>query len=203
MAFIPWPNGVQLCFDFTTGAQNWQFCLALRKSSGAPTPTDLSDLSATGEAWFTSHLDALMGTDVTLRQVRATDMTSQGAPQDIETSGLAGTAGNTSMTNNVARVVSHRTAKRGRSYRGRSYLSGVPKGLDTSATSFTTGHATDLVNAFTSLQSTLDTIGFDIVVASTQHNGAVTNPAELNEVIAFVVDTNFDSQRNRLAGRGT
>lgn len=203
MAFIPIPNSASLCFDFTTAGQDWQFCLTVRKSSGSITPTDLATITATGDAWWLATLDALIDASTTLRQVRATDEQSQGAPQDINPVGTAGTAAGDGLPNNAVMCVSARTAKRGRSYRGRKYLTGLLLQDTTDQVTWGSGAITAYPAAFATLQASLDTAGFDCVVASKQHNGVVTNPAETNEIIAWVTDDSIDSQRRRLKGRGT
>jgi len=193
---------VQLCFDFASSSQLWQFCLALRKSAGAPTTTDLAAITSAAHTWWTSVLKADLTTATTLRQIRATDLTSQGAPQDIETINETGTSTSAEIGLNSALVVSERTEKRGRSYRGRVYLSGLNVDALVSAVDVAGGTASAYAAAFAGLQGSLDTLGFDTVVASKQHNGVETNPAEVNEVVAWIVDTHVDSQRRRLAGRG-
>lgn len=203
MAFIPVPNGVQLCFDFTSSGQNWQFCLMLRKSAGAPTTTDLSDIADAAESWWTNHLKPDLTSATVCRQIRATDMTAQGAPQHINTVNDAGASASDEIGLNSALVVSGRTEKRGRSYRGRAYISGMNIDGMTNAVDVASGTASAFASIFGTLQTELDAIGFDTVIASRQHNGVVTNPAETNEVTAWIVDTHLDSQRRRLAGRGT
>lgn len=203
MAFIPWPNGVQLCFDFVTASQNWQFCLALRKSAGTPTPTDLATIANHAENWWSTNLRGQLTNETTLRQTRATDMTAEGGAVNTFVSSTPGNGAGVMVPIGSAVVVSLRTARRGRSYRGRCYVSGLRAALQNGPTDITAAESIALVGSFAALQTTLDTDGFDVVVASKQHNGAVTNPASLNEVTAFVVDTHFDSQRRRLAGRGT
>lgn len=203
MAFIPIPNSATLCFDFTSAGQNWQFCLVVRKSAGSISTTDLDILTAAGHVWWTSDLRAEITTTTTLRQVRATDQSVQGGAQDIETINEAGTGGAGITPLNAPIVVSLRTQKRGRSYRGRIYLSGIPQDALASPVDYTTTRAASVNAAFVALQADLDAAGFDLVVASKQHNGVVTNPAETNEVIAILTDVHVDSQRRRLFGRGT
>lgn len=203
MAFIPLPNGMSLCFDFTTAGQNWQFCFNIRKSAGAPTDTDLNNLADAGADWWDNHFKAQMTDETTLRQVRATDMTLQGGPQAIVTANSAGTSTGGLIGLNSPLVVSQRTAKRGRSYRGRAYISGIQAASLVDAVTVGAATVTAWGTAFGALMTELDALGFDMVVASRSHNGTPTNPAELNEVIAFVIDQKLDSQRRRLAGRGT
>jgi len=201
--FIPIPNSATLCFDFTTAGQNWQFCLTVRKSSGGITPTDLATLTTEGEAWWNATLDSNLNNNTQLRQVRATDQQTEGGPVDIEIVGTNGTGGGTLMSLGSPLVISLRTAKRGRSYRGRVYLSGIPQVNLVSEVDFGATPVGVYTAAFATLQASLDTAGFDVVVASKQHNLVETNPAETNEVIAIVADTHVDSMRKRLSGRGT
>jgi len=203
VAFIPWPNGVQLCFDFTTASQQWQFCLALRKSAGAPTDVDLGLVAAEAVDWWTDHFKSGVCSGTVLRQIRVTDMTAEGAPQHIATVNENGTDATAPIILGTAAVVSQRTEKRGRSFRGRAYLGGLPADSGSTAVDMTTVYAAGQAAAFGLLQTALDAIGFDMVVASTRHNGSTRATAELNETIAFIVDTHYDSQRRRLAGRGT
>lgn len=203
MAFIPIPNSASLCFNFVTAGQNWQFCLTIRKSTGAPTTGDLATLVTQGHSWYAATLKSLIYSSTSLKSIIATDQTVQGGPQAITTYNEAGTASGGLIPVGTPLVVSLRTALRGRSYRGRVYVSGLSSTFLTDAANISSGYAASFGSAFLTLLSSLATAGFDIVVASKQHNGAVTSPAATNPVIAFVVDTFLDSQRRRLAGRGT
>ena len=203
LSFIPMPNGISLCFDFTTAGQNWQFCLNLRKSAGAPTDSDLANVCSTADGWWDGTFNDLVTDSTTLRQIRATDMTAQGAPQHVLSVIDAGTDTNVPLPLGTAYVVSLRTAKRGRSYRGRIYVGGQSGATQTDEVTMTSSRASELAAAFLGLATSLDSGGFDVVVPSRMHNGVITNPAELNEVTAYVVDQKMDSQRRRLAGRGT
>jgi len=203
MPFIPVPNGIQLCFLFTTAGQNWQFCITLRKSAGSVEDTDLQQATADGQAWWLSFLKGALSSVAHLNEITATDLTSEGAPQYRALVGENGNNAGSYTPTNVAVVMSHRTAKRGRSYRGRSFIGGLPITQVDTPTTLAASTATAFANGFASLRGTLDTHGLDHVVASRQHNGVTTSPAETNEVITTVVDTLLDSQRRRLAGRGS
>lgn len=203
MPFIPVPAGIQLCFNFTTASQHWQFCLTLRKSTGTVEDTDLQQATADGQSWWTSFLKGALASANTLAEIVATNLTSQGAPQFRVNVNEAGTNAGGFTPTSVAVVASHRTAKRGRSYRGRSFVGGIPVTQIDTPTTLAGSTATAFANGFASLRSTLDGHGLDQVVATKQHNNAVVSPAETNEVISTVVDTLLDSQRRRLSGRGT
>lgn len=204
MAFISTPNSIQLCFDFVTASQLWQFCLVFKKIAGILAPADLTTMSGIGSAWWTSDLAAVMTTDNVLRQVRATDVSIEGGGVSTATVGTAGAIAPPMLPLGTPIVVSLRTLKRGRSYRGRVYLSGVAEANRSSPTDLTAGFAGITLPArFAALQANAFAAGFDMSVASKQHNGLPTIPAEVNKVVAFVIDTHLDSQRRRLAGRGT
>lgn len=204
MAFIPIPNGIALTFYFTSASQNWQFSLTLRKSAGEVEITDLQQATADGSAWWTSFLKPQLATSTSLTSIVASDQSVEGGNQYQATVNEAATGSGSAVPLNACVVISGRTAKRGRSYRGRSYLSGLRDAiLGVSMNAISSAFASTLAGGFASLASTLDGHGLDHVIASKQHNGAPVNPAETNEVTAYVVDTNIDSQRRRLTGRGT
>jgi hypothetical protein len=203
MPFIPIPNIAQVCWQLTLAGQAIQFCLSFRKDSPPITLSDLTSLATQSESWWGATLRLRLSTGVVCAQVVATDQTTQGAPQATVTSGAAGTVGSASLPSNVAAVVSLRTAIRGRSYRGRAYIPGIPLSAQSSATDMTGGFATNLITDFSTLLTNLASLGWHMCVPSRQHNGVVLVTGNSKDVTAFVVDAHFDSQRRRLFGRGT
>lgn len=204
MSFIPIPRGVTLCFIFGEGGQAFQFCLTLQKITGTPTPTDRDNINNDAANWWTASLKPLTNSATALNEIVTTDQTSEGGPQTIlNVGGSVGTASGSAVPQGTALVVSHRTALRGRSYRGRSYVGGLSTTHVASPTDVNSTYATNLGVAFTALAAALAIRGFNHVVASKQHNGIATNPATVNPVTAYIIDTHFDSQRRRLFGRGS
>lgn len=205
MAFIPVPRGASLCFFFGTAGSNWQFCLTLQKAAGDVSESDLEDLTDIGKTWWeaTSGPYTMQGPDSSMSKVVATDISEEGGVQHIRTSTKVGGGGTDTLPNNAAVVVSLRTPFRGRSYRGRAYMGGLANTTLETATTISSAFATQLLGYFDDLMTTIHAYGYDVAVASKQHNGAVTNPAVVNLVTDLVVDTLFDSQRRRLYGRGT
>lgn len=201
MAFIPVPNAVQLCFDFLTAGQKWQFCVVVRKPTGSINQTDRDNIAVIAEDLWDGIKDKLSD-DVTLVQNRITDITQQGGTESLYAVGTTGGVSNQAGALNAPVVVSHRTPKRGRSYRGRSYISGLPETLMGTVT-FDSGVASDWLTAWSTFRDDLITGGFRHCIATKQHNGAVVTPAEVNDVTSYIIDLNLDSQRRRLAGRGT
>jgi len=164
---------------------------------------DLEDTAGFGGGWWTNDLKEHIPPETVLRQTRATDMTVEGGPVFVHTVGTAGTMDGEAAPNNVATVLSLRTDKRGRSYRGRIYLGGIDIGSMVSTVDFSVGYMANLLADLATLWTGLDAVGYDMVVVSKQHNGVPTNPADMNVVTTITTDVHADSQRRRLAGRGS
>lgn len=204
MPFIPIPRGISICFPVTIASQKLEFCITVQKASGVVVPsTDFDTIEAAIEAAWGSTLKPLQSTQATMTGPILTDQSAEGGAQQIYPFSQTGTASGAAVPNNAALVVSHRTAKRGRSYRGRSYFTGIPVSAQNTPVAVTSTYASDLADAFITLVDAIGAVGFPQIVASKQHNGAVTSPAATNLVTATIVDTNFDSQRRRLFGRGS
>lgn len=104
--------------------------------------------------------------------------------------------------NNAAFVVTHRTASRGRSFRGRSYVSGIPAD-QIAASRVSSGFLSIAVSAFNNMRDEAEAAGFPFVIVSRFINGAPRVTGLATPVTACVsVDDAVDSQRRRLPGRG-
>lgn len=107
-----------------------------------------------------------------------------------------------SEPNSIALCVSHRTANRGRSYRGRTYVPGLP----TSSVLHNTvipDAVSSIVGAFQDMREACDSAGFPLVVVSRYHN-LLPRVEGIDTVVTacVVTDATVDSQRRRLPGRG-
>jgi len=192
-----------VCFDFIAVAQHWQFCFKLQKAAGPPNVGDLQTIANTCAAWWQSNLSTRLSPSVALAAVTATDITAQGAPQRFALNATVGTAGGLSLPLNAPAVVSLRTALRGRSYRGRIYISGLTTNAQLDMNNITIGFAGQLSSDVSQIFTALSGLGFQAIVASGQHNGVTTTPRTVQPITTLVVDQPIDSQRRRLTGRGT
>jgi hypothetical protein len=99
--------------------------------------------------------------------------------------------------NNVALVASFATAKTGRSFRGRSYIAGIPV-LNIAENEVTTVFAAFFVNAFAVLISDLDIDNDVLVVASFQSGSEPRVLGVATPVDSVSVNQRIDTQRRRL-----
>jgi len=173
--------------------------------AGAVSLTDLTDLAGTLVNWFDTQLQPLVSNGTQLVKVLCRDMTVEsGAAIEFTTDlPMTGTGGS-ALPGNVTVCTKFSSGLAGRSFRGRSYLVGLPVGNNTgSANVLDAGYASDLDDAMEALIADITVDDRTFVVASFFHDNAPRTSAVLTEIVAASVDTNLDSQRRRLAGRGT
>ena len=155
------------------------------------------------DTWWAGLRPALAN-NITFREVYVTDLATQDGPVYLETvpPPTTGVVNTPSVPNNVAYCVTLRTPKRGRAFRGRSYVAGLAQGfvinstIDNTALGFIAGAYSDWLVA-------LQSEDLELVVASRQLNGAPRAVGVGTPVFATdATDTTVDSQRRRLPGRG-
>lgn len=114
----------------------------------------------------------------------------------------AGAATGFPVPNNAALVITHRTANRGRSYRGRTFVAGIAKSV-VSGSYVDPGVVSDIVNAFNDMVDASQAAEVPFTIASRRHN---KNPRVegIDTIVTLCVarDNVLDSQRRRSPGRG-
>lgn len=110
---------------------------------------------------------------------------------------VAGTGSADMYDPSAAIVTSMRTAKAGRSYRGRSYLPSPSPAAVTASSDVGTGVAGAIKGAWEDLDAALVALphALEPVVMSLQHNGSAV--FETNRILLYEVDVNLRSQRRR------
>jgi len=197
MAFIPWEDGCKIVMNWDYGVHYWKNVFCFVKASFS-----LLDMTALADMFIPElrpALQALMPEAVTLHNITATDMTSEGAA--VYTTAGAGDHG-TSVEGDVsglgvAVVVTMRTPLRGRSYRGRSYFNGLAEG-QCSTGIWLQAAVDEVLDQYEAWQAVALGLGWTLSVASTRHNGVVTTPAHIEPVTSMVVRSLIPgSQRKR------
>jgi len=204
MAFVPVADTVSASMRFTLFGQQVENMLYF-KHAGEPTSEDLQDIADyVDEFAATKLLAAGLSSSLVYRETFVTWLATVTSPTAVSTvnAGETGSDADGSLPGNVCFCVTFRTAERGRSARGRNYVSGIPVGSQTGNT-IPSGFADAIVGAYNSLvEFPLENWSW-VVVSRTQGGVSLLNGITLPVTQAAYADLNLDSQRRRLTGRGS
>jgi hypothetical protein len=160
---------------------------------------DQQDLADAIDAIHTVAGMALFGDDITYVGTTVYDVRSVGGGIKFQNANtrVGGTSGDT-MPLNVAVVVTHRTATRGRSGRGRTYVAGLPRGAWIT-TGFSSTLISDVENYVEAIRAAIVAEGWEFVIRSAQQNGVVLNPAVARPVTEVTIrNAEPGTQRRRV-----
>jgi len=197
MTFQAVQGGVEVVMHQTYLGHNVANVLHFRHEGAAPTIFQLGDLASSLWVMCGAYLKGLCASTWSLIDITATDISSEFGLQSIyrPSSPMQGTLG-AGLPGNVAGVVSLKTAYRGRSYRGRIYLSGIPESQvfgNDFLSSWVSG-ALDWATQLLGLGS-----GFaDLAVCSRWHDGVKRTVGVVTPVNMVTVNANVDTQRRRM-----
>lgn len=168
----------------------------------------LTTLADTIKDWWVNNNMSHISDGYTFTSVRATDLTSDSGPSVLKTYTPVngGTSDATRLPGNVTLAQKFATTKRGRSFRGRNFLAGVPNTalLSTDHNQVTGTFITNILNDWTELYAHLAAmtpVG-TWVVCSKFSGGAPRTSAVLTPVVAVEINPSLDSMRRRLDQRG-
>lgn len=200
MSFIPTVNAIKVTIIGSILGQQ----IVIDITIGTPAAVSVGDLDDTADAiedWLTTEYAPYVQDEYAFDEIKAYDMSSATAP--VVSHGIAivggGIAG--AVPNNVALVTSFLTANRGRSGRGRVYNAGLNKATSTQ-TAASAGDVTAMLAAWAALNSYLAPLGFEHVVVSFFTGGSPRSAGLKQAVTEYRTNSDWDSQRRRLAGRG-
>lgn len=203
MAFIETPDVARVAVRQSLFGQDVINTLWFQRTGlGSITASELTDLNSAVFTWWDNFVSLALSTDLSLVDITSTSQDSVSAPSVVSAMSSSGVLAGASLPGSCCITVSFRTAQRGRSGRGRNYISGLRES-DVSGNVLGNGPAADLIIAYEELIG-----GFAIFwewgVVSHYLNNA-PRAAGFFQVIndATIVDANLDSQRRRLTGRGS
>lgn len=202
MAFIPTPNNARVAIRQSLFGQD--IINTLWFEGTIPfNDTLLASLNADVIAWWDANLRPLLSDDISLEEVTSIAQDSLTAPSASTVAILPGTAAGGSAPGNVCLTVTFKTFQRGRSGRGRNYVSGIRE-IDINGNAVNPVFAANLRTAYAQIPNEIITNGAIHTVVSFQSNH-VPRTEGLPQLITeyVVVDENIDSQRRRLTGRGS
>lgn len=203
MAFIPTPDAVRCAIRGTLFGQDVINTLWFSIVGGGIDQQLCEDLAAEVAGWWSASMLVELSDDYELQDVTATSQDSETAPSVVHVVGGAPGIGLSSEPGNVCLTVKFSTANRGRSGRGRNYVSGIPDNHVTGNLVSST-FANNVVGVYDLLRTNPLLSGNALwIVCSLYTNGAPRAQGFKQAINAVsVADLNVDSQRRRLTGRG-
>jgi hypothetical protein len=192
-----WLYGVVL---FQSQGNFFNTTFSLRKDSGpTPTGTDLRDLA---QDWWEHHDTELLAcytNQVNFISVTLRDMSGPTGAEGVYNlpTGTNGTVAADSLPFSCCAVASLRTARVGRSGRGRWYFTGIADTL-----SVANNLVGSYVNAVASAAGLMASFSGNSTFATTAVVASRTL-GQLIPIISVIVDIFVDNQRRRLTGRGS
>jgi hypothetical protein len=198
MTFVPLPFGVRVAiqgvFNITPLVNIFHV-----DAGEAPNPTNMADILDAFRLAYTIDLLPYLSTAYTVNSGVATDVSQEGGAQVIDPwlTGNVGQEGGSPTPSSVACVITWRTDRTGRSYRGRTYIGGMADSGVVANTVQTTPLAN--INTFaTNVIASLGGRGYNLVVASYRHNKAALTTAVGTPIRTGVANSRVDTQRRRL-----
>jgi len=200
MAFQAVPNGIETVIHAT---QNGTPIVNVfhTKVVGSVTDTKLLDAATAVQTWTRDSLLPALNATYVVNDWTSTDISVEGGGQVVlhAESTDHGADSLQQAAGNAALAISWRTARIGRSYRGRTYIGGFSAVQLDNAQNVTTGVASGMATAGLDLIDGLAAVGQTLCVLSRFLNKVQRAVGVLTEIISVVVNTKVDSQRRRTA----
>lgn len=131
MPFQEVPATVQIRLEGVMDRQQTINNLYFRQITGTISPLTVNTLLVNVKSWWVLNIVPLLSEDFSGVRAQATDLSEElGIVAEVDATSTGGVASE-SAPNNVAACVSFRTGIRGRSFRGRNYVSGIPNSVIT------------------------------------------------------------------------
>lgn len=203
MAFVPAEDVVAVEVVYELDGQTVENTLYYHFEAGSPTLTDVRDLLGVVRDVIVEELIPLLSNAITLVRLIGTLLTTADALSTVlaVSPPVAGGAVEEPVPSNVAYSVQLKTASRGRSFRGRNYIAGLP-GSQVVLNTVSVAERANIVAAYEVLRVAGDAT-WTLGVLSRQHNNVPRVTAVFSPVTSVdTADATVDSQRRRLPGRG-
>lgn len=204
MAYIPSTNVVQGDISFIIDGQTVEITVHVAFPTAVVLST-LNLLAANILNWWDTSFRSIISDELNITGVTLTDLTTATSASifyPYAGSNPAGVVTGGAVPNNATAVVTKRTDSRGRSFRGRNYIPGVPDAAVNDAVQLSSTFVVDALLSWASLDAALAGSGGTPVVLSKFTAGAPRGHGVATNITAYSMDDLIDSQRRRLAGRG-
>lgn len=203
LPFIPFINCAEVVIRASIASQAAYLTFGVH-SSGVLVPSDLVDIADLVAAAVIADLLPDLHTSVSVQDVKVTDLTTQFSAVYVGGSGLpdSGGASGALSPNNVALVVSFKTANRGRSFRGRNYVFGLLAAQLASSTEWGTTIAGNVQTFYENMFSSLTAAGFTPSILSRFENNVRRTTGVATAITQVTGKFPIGTQRRRVEGHG-
>lgn len=204
MPFVPFDNVAQFNVRATFQGNKWENVLNFENDAEVIDPELLvAGATILLNSWVTNMIPHL-SSSYTLREVYAVDLTT--STSETATAALTtpvnGAQGGTAAPGSAALVLTHRSTKRGRSFRGRTYIGGFNNSI-INGNLFDATFAASILTGFEAIKADMAELSWRFGICSRKSGGAFRTTGVFTTVAASVIrDLDVDSQRRRLNGRG-
>lgn len=201
--YIPVPLVCQFEFRYTYLAQNMENVINVRQPL-AWTVAEATTFAQSLISWWSTNMAPQHAIGCFLREMYVTDLSSQSGFSASVAPGTAvqGTASGEALPPQSALCITFRTAKRGRSYRGRWYTCAMTENQQAGGR-VTAGYITAINTAMTALGSLLTTNALEQVIVSRRQNKVDLPFGIVTPVTSRVIrDDIVDTMRRRAIGVG-
>jgi hypothetical protein len=205
MPFVPAPNIVQA--EVRCSLDGQQIENRWMVNVGAPvTPVLVDAVANLVNVWAQDTYFDFLPDVLSLNETVATDMSDENGSQVAiaPTGAFTGALAEEPMPNETSFCISLRSASRGRSARGRTYILAVTK-FATTGNFLHAGRADQFKGAIQTLIDRIAAAGWGMVIVSYRHNNAprVGGPVYFGVTNAIYTDLVLDSMRRRKPGVGS
>lgn len=169
-------------------------------SGAAPSLSELTAVANACDAWMEFDLMSVLSQDLAFVQTTATDISIETGRQVVVNhgSGVLGSIVFYSLPSQIASVVSLYTVLRGKSYRGRTYIPGIPANYQTAeSNTMATGDVAAVLSEYNALTSRLAPVLAKQAVLSRKHGGVKRLIAVGTPVTSRTMQNTFETQRRR------
>lgn len=199
MAFIPWPDGAKVIYNWTSTLGDWANVFAFSKADF--TFQDMTDLGNTLFAALRTNYKNFLSDQAGLHDVNVIDMRTFGALNYRTGAPTAqGLNANEILPLQESLIATLRTLGRGRSFRGRKYMAGFTE-EDMSDGIWGSTLVTEVVDQLSAWKVVAQQYGWTQCIASEQLNKVPQSPANLYPISQIIVRNSTPGTQRRRVNR--
>jgi hypothetical protein len=197
MAFVPTTNAVEVVIAYARGG-DLPVSNSLWFTHPAISAINMADLGEEIQEWFVDTIMPELSASVTYVNTIITQKNIVGGAQHVSsvTPTVAGAQVGEVESMASSLVVTFRTARVGRSFRGRNYVRGFSS-TDTGANTIDGTTAASILDAYQQLPSVASPAGYTWVIRSGQVNGVAQIPAITTPVVSVDVRSTLMGNQRR------